>query len=100
MIWLLLTLSCIIFWGIGDILYKASSDYNDPLAHHKTFVWIGVVMGLAGCISMVFSDTLPDSISIGRDNLYLAVLAVFLCRGSAFRSAGQKTPCGFRGFAP
>ena len=37
--WLILTFACIILWGITDILYKKSSNYNDPLSQYKTFVW-------------------------------------------------------------
>jgi hypothetical protein len=56
--WLLLTLVCIISWGITDILYKKSFDYNDPLAHFKTFVWIGIIMVPSGIIAAICSDTL------------------------------------------
>ena len=74
MTWLLLTLSCIILWGITDILYKKSSDYNDPLSQYKTFVWIGIVMAPAGVIMAICSDTLLDSIMMVKDNLYLKAL--------------------------
>ena len=50
MTWLLLTLSCIVLWGVTDILFKKSSNYTDPLSHYKTFVWIGIVMALAGVV--------------------------------------------------
>ena len=29
--WFLLTLGCIILWGVADILYKVSLDHNDSL---------------------------------------------------------------------
>ena len=46
--WFLLIVGCIIFWSVTDVLYKASSPHNDPLAPYKTFIWIGIVMALAG----------------------------------------------------
>ena len=42
--WFILILACIILWGIADILYKVSLDYNDHLSHYKSFVWIGIIM--------------------------------------------------------
>ena len=75
MTWFILTLSCIILWGVTDILYRASSDQNDPLSHYKTFVWIGIVMALAGLIMSTWTDTLLDSINaIKYDLLYLIPL--------------------------
>ena len=56
MTWLLLTLSCIILWGITDILLKKSLDYSDSLSQYKTFVWIGIVMAPAGVIMAICSE--------------------------------------------
>ena len=77
MTWLLLTLSCIILWGITDILLKKSLVYSDSLSQYKTFVWIGIVMAPAGVIMAICSDTLLDSIMMVKDNLYLIPLCVF-----------------------
>ena len=90
MTWLILTLACIMFWGVTDILHKASSDYNDPLSHYKTFVWIGMVMGLAGCVTLFLSDTLPESIKMVKDNLYLIPLCVFYAIALLFGLLGKK----------
>ena len=91
MAWLLLTLSCILFWGITDILHKVSSDYNDPLSHYKTFVWIGIVMGLAGCVTMLVSDTLLDSVKMIRDDvLYLVPLCLVYAIAWFFGLLGNK----------
>ena len=76
MTWFLLTLACIMLWGIADILYKATSDPNDPLSHYKSFVWIGIVMALAGGIMASWSDTLPSSFQVLMDNLYLIPLTI------------------------
>ena len=88
--WLLLIFSCIILWGITDILYKKSSDYNDPLSQYKAFVWIGMVMGLAGAIMAICSDTLRDSIMMVKDNLYLIPLCIFYALALFFGLLGAK----------
>ena len=90
MIWFLLTLSCILAWGITDILYKKSSSYTDPLAHYKTFIWIGMIMTPAGIIMALCSDTLLDSIMMVKDNLYLIPLAVFYAIALFFGLLGKK----------
>ena len=75
MVWLILILACIILWGVADILYKVSLDYNDHLSHYKSFVWIGIIMALAGCIMSTWSNTLLDSFKmIKNDVLYLVPL--------------------------
>ena len=56
MAWFILTLACIILWGVTDVLYKAASNQNDRLAHCKTFVWIGIVMAPAGVIMALCSE--------------------------------------------
>ena len=88
--WLLLIFSCIILWGITDILYKKSSDDNDPLSQYKAFVWIGMVMGLAGAIMAICSDTLRDSIMMVKDNLYLIPLCIFYALALFFGLLGAK----------
>ena len=88
--WLLLIFFCIILWGITDILYKKSSDYNDPLSQYKAFVWIGMVMGLAGAIMAICSDTLRDSIMMVKDNLYLIPLCIFYALALFFGLLGAK----------
>ena len=88
--WLLLTLSCIILWGITDILLKKSLDYSDPLSQYKTFIWMGLVMALAGGITGICSDTLPDSIRMVGDNLYLIPLCIFYVIALFFGLLGTK----------
>ena len=90
MTWLLLTLSCIILWGITDILLKKSLDYSDSLSQYKTFVWIGIVMAPAGAIMAICSDTLLDSIMMVKDNLYLIPLCVFYAMALFFGLLGAK----------
>ena len=90
MIWFLLTLSCIILWGVTDILYKKSSNYNDPLSQYKTIVWIGIVMAPAGIIMALCSETLLDSIMMVKDNLYLIPLCVFYAIALFFGLLGVK----------
>ena len=88
--WFILTLSCIILWGVTDILYKKSSDYTDPLSQYKAFVWIGIIMAPAGVIMAICSDTLPDSIMMVKDNLYLVPLCVFYAIALFFGLLGVK----------
>ena len=90
MTWLLLTLSCIILWGITDILLKKSLQHSDPLSQFKTFIWIGLVMALAGCIMAISSDTLPESIKMVADNLYLIPLCIFYVIALFFGLLGTK----------
>lgn len=90
MIWFLLTLSCIILWGITDILLKKSLDYSDSLSQYKTFIWIGLVAALSGTIAAICSDTLPDSIRILADNLYLIPVTVFYVVAMFFGLLGAK----------
>ena len=90
MSWLLLTLSCIILWGGTDIFYKKSSDYNDVLSHYKTFVWIGLVMAPSGIIMALCSDTMLDSITMVKDNLYLIPLCIFYAIALLFGLLGMR----------
>ena len=90
MLWLMLTLSCIILWGITDILLKKSLDYSDPLSQFKTFIWIGLVAALSGAIAAFSSDTLPDSIKMVADNLYLIPLCIFYVIALFFGLLGAK----------
>ena len=90
MSWLLLTLSCIILWGVTDILNKKSLDYSDSLSQYKTFVWIGIVMAPAGVIMAICSETLLDSIMMVKDNLYLIPLCVLYAIALFFGLLGAK----------
>ena len=89
--WFILTLACIILWGVTDILYKASFYKNDPLSYYKSFVWVGLVMALAGCIMSVWSDTLPDSVKMVKDDvLYLVPLCLVYAIALFFGLLGNK----------
>ena len=90
MIWFLLTLFCILAWGATDILYKKSLDYNDPLSQYKTFVWISLVMTIAGGGGLLFSSTVVDSIRILPDNFYLIPLCLFYAIALFFGILGAK----------
>ena len=90
MIWLILTLSCIILWGTTDILLKKSLQCSDSLSHFKTFVWIGLIAA-SSCVVVAFcSDTLPDSIRALADNLYLIPVTVFYVVAMFFGLLGAK----------
>ena len=88
--WLLLTLSSIILWGFTDILLKKSLDYSDPLSQFKTFIWMGLVMAAAGCVAALCSDTLPDSVRMLSDELYLIPLCALYVVAMFFGLLGAK----------
>ena len=89
--WFLLTLSCIILWGVTDILYKASFYQNDPLSYYKSFVWVGLVMALAGFVMSTWSDTLLDSLKMLKDDvLYLVPLCLVYAGAWLFGLRGNK----------
>ena len=88
--WLLLTLSSIILWGFTDILLKKSLEYSDPLSQFKTFIWMGLVMSAAGCIAALCSDTLPDSVRMLSDELYLIPLCALYVVAMFFGLLGAK----------
>ena len=88
--WLLLTLSCIVAWGITDILYNKSLNYSDPLTHYKTFIWIGLVAIPVSVIMAICSDTLPDSIRIVARNPYIIPVNIFYVVAMFFGLLGAK----------
>lgn len=91
MYWFILALACIILWGVTDVLYKATFQKNDPLAYHKSFVWVGLVMALAGFIMSYWSDTLLDSIKIVKDDvIYLVPLCIVYAIAWFFGLLGNK----------
>ena len=90
MIWLILTLSAIISWGITDILFKKSLEYSDELSQYKTFIWVGLVAALSGTVAALSSDTLSDSFKMVAENLYLIPLTVFYVVAMFFGLLGAK----------
>ena len=90
MTWILLTLSCIVLWGVTDILLKKSLEQPDALSQYKTFIWIGLVAALSGTIAALCSDTLSASIRMLGDNLYLIPVTVFYVVAMFFGLLGAK----------
>ena len=89
--WFILTLSCIILWGLTDVLYKATFYKNDPLSYYKSFVWLGIVMALAGFIMSTWSDTLLDSLKVIREEVfYLVPLCLIYAIAWFFGLLGNK----------
>ena len=76
MTWFLLMLACLLLWGISGVLYKAASPQDDKLSHYKNFIWLGIIMALAGGIMCTWSDTLLDSAKMVWEN---ALFLVLLC---------------------
>ena len=90
MIWFLLTISCIILWGITDILLKKSLHPSDPISQFKTLIWIGLIMAPAGGIMAICSKTLPNSFKLLTDNLDLIPLCIFYVIAVFFGLLGKK----------
>ena len=88
--WLLLTISCIILWGVTDILLKKSLDYSDPLSQFKTFIWIGLVATVSAVFAAASSDTLLDSVRTVADNLFLIPVNLFYVVALFFGLLGAK----------
>lgn len=74
--WLALTVSCIIMWGVTDVLYKKSLPQGDSLSHFKSLVWSGIIMAIAGTIMAFYSDTFVSSLKALKDNLYLIPVSI------------------------
>ena len=90
MIWLILTFSSIVLWGVTDILLKKSLNYSDPLSQYKTFIWIGLVAVPVSVIMAICSDTLPDSIRVLAYNSYLIPVNIFYVVAMFFGLLGAK----------
>ena len=90
MIWLILTLSCIILWGVTDILLKKSLDSSDPLSQYKTFIWIGIVSAPVCVVMAVCSDTLLDSVRMIAENPYIIPINIFYVVAMYFGLLGAK----------
>ena len=90
MIWLILTLACIVLWGVTDILLKKSLNYSDPLSQYKTFIWIGLVTVPVCVIMAICSDTLHDSIRIVAKNPYIIPVNIFYVVAMFFGLLGAK----------
>ena len=90
MIWVILTLSSIILWGVTDILLKKSLSHSDPLAQLKTFVWVGIIAALTAVVMAFCSDTVADSIGVVADNLYIIPLNLFYVTAMFFGLLGAK----------
>ena len=89
--WLILTLACILLWSLTDVLYKASFNKEDSLSYYKSFVWVGLVMALAGFIMSNWSDTLLDSFKTLKDDvLYLVPLCLIYAGAWLFGLFGNK----------
>ena len=90
MTWLILTLACIILWGVTDILLKKSLNYTDPLSQYKTFIWIGLIAVPSCVIMAICSDTLAESIRIVANNPYIIPVNIFYVVALFFGLLGAK----------
>ena len=90
MTWLILTLACIILWGVTDILLKKSLSYTDPLSQYKTFIWIGLIAVPSCVIMAICSDTLAESVRIVAQNPYIIPVNIFYVVALFFGLLGAK----------
>ena len=90
MTWFILTMSCIILWGVTDILLKKSLTFSDPLSQFKTFIWIGLVAAPVSVIMAICSDTLLDSVRIVAHNPYIIPVNIFYVIALFFGLLGAK----------
>ena len=90
MTWFILTMSCIILWGVTDILLKKSLTFSDPLSQFKTFIWIGLIAVPVCAVMAICSETLPHSIKILAHNPYLIPVNIFYVVAMFFGLLGAK----------
>lgn len=55
MSWFVLTLICMLGWGLADLFYKKSNVDGDRYSHLKTAVWVGLMMGFVSLLLTVLS---------------------------------------------
>lgn len=60
MMWLILSIICMISWGLTDILYKKGSPREDSLSCYKFMVWLGIIMGGLILVLLPESESGPD----------------------------------------
>lgn len=90
MTWFILTVSCIIIWGITDIFYKKSTESDDAFPHFKGLIWVGIVMAAAGAVMAFFSDTFHESLRMLRYNFYLIPVSFLYPVALIFGIVGKK----------
>ena len=54
--WFVFALVCTLGWGLADLFYKKGTDEADRYSHLKIAVWVGLVMGAAAFILLLFSE--------------------------------------------
>ncbi len=71
MMWLVLSVICMLSWGLTDILYKKGSRRDDPLSCFKFMVWLGIIMGLMIFVLLPDSESGPHFFEMVLDHILL-----------------------------
>ena len=89
MSWFVLTLICMLGWGLADLFYKKSNTDGDRYSHLKTAVWVGLMMGVVSLILTVLSLLRNQGVAIPEN---LASETLFTAENSFFESAVKYLP--------
>lgn len=64
--WLFFTLAATLFWSLAELFYKKGAHPDEPYAHLKTSVLVGLVFGLHACFTLLTQDIGYDPVNIIR----------------------------------
>ncbi|MBR5976764.1 MAG: DMT family transporter [Clostridia bacterium] len=64
--WLFFTLATTLFWSLAELFYKKGARPDEPYAHLKTSVLVGLVFGIHACFVLLTQDIGYDPINIIR----------------------------------
>ena len=94
MSWFVLTLICMLGWGLADLFYKKSNVDGDRYSHLKTAVWVGLMMGVFSLILTILSLCKEPLIGLVGQDIADAVTAetLFDSDTSIFTSAVKYLP--------
>ena len=94
MSWFILTLICMLGWGLADLFYKKSNVDGDRYSHLKTAVWVGLMMGVFSLIFTMFSLFGEPLSAVFGEELVSALSAetLFSEGGSIFSGAVRYLP--------
>ena len=73
--WLLFALLCALAWGAADLFYKKGADENDRYSHIRTAIWVGIVLGVHGLITLISADYRYDFRNLA---VYLPVSSMYI----------------------
>lgn len=89
MSWFVLTLICMLGWGLADLFYKKSNVDGDRYSHLKTAVWVGLMMGFVSLALTILSLLRNQGVAIPEA---LASETLFTPGSNFFDSAVKYLP--------